>query len=106
MISDKMETFIPMQEIDECGAGRKNNDSLCIRFIRKKYLCIILFLLFGIVFGESFILIFQKLDENILETVLQLMLGNNSILVSSNNTFARLLNVAEKIQQNGNNSTE
>lgn len=106
MLSDKMETFIPMKELDECGAGRKNTDSMCIRFIRKKYLCIILFLLFGIVFGESIILIFEKMDKNILELVLNIMLGNNSTLVSTNNTLARLMQVGEKIQQNRDNSTK
>ena len=70
-----------LQEIDTTNSFlneeiKKNeiqNDSLFVRFIRKKYKCIILWLLSIIAFSQLLVIIFEKVDENLLKKITKLL---------------------------------
>jgi hypothetical protein len=45
----------------------RENDDLCTRFIRKKFKCIVIFLLFSIAFFEFLNNIITRLDEDMIK---------------------------------------
>jgi hypothetical protein len=60
----------------------EENDSLCTRFIRKKYKCVMLWMLSIIAFSQLLIIIFDKfIDEEIFKKIL------NSISNSSRDSL-------------------
>jgi len=61
-----MEQFLPELEIDEVGHRRKQ-DSLLIRFVRKKYKCIIMLMLSVIAIANSVAIVIGFLDKNTLQ---------------------------------------
>lgn len=59
---ENLEKFIP-----ENKYYQKNTDSLCVRCLRKKYKCIIIFLLCITVICQLFVLMLEKLDKNTID---------------------------------------
>jgi hypothetical protein len=49
----------------------RDDDSLCKRFLRKKYKCIMLWMLSIIAVSQLFIIIFEKLDEATLKNLVE-----------------------------------
>ena len=49
----------------------RDDDSLCKRFLRKKYKCIMLWMLSIIAVSQLFIIIFEKLDEATLKILVE-----------------------------------
>ncbi|WP_304011634.1 hypothetical protein [Cylindrospermopsis raciborskii] len=56
-----IEQFLPEQEIDECGTGRRK-PNIFIRVMRKKYKCLIIFLLLSITMFQTFALLLSKIE--------------------------------------------
>lgn len=57
---ETIEKFIPDAGIDECGTGRR--DGLLIRYCRKKFKCIIIFMLLGIALCQTTAIIVRSID--------------------------------------------
>ena len=55
-----------------------NQDNLCVRFIRKKYKCILLWFLSIISLSQLFAVIFEKIDEKILLKISKLIVDQNN----------------------------
>ena len=55
-----------------------NQDNLCVRFIRKKYKCILLWFLSIISLSQLFAVIFEKIDEKILLKISKLIVDKNN----------------------------
>ena len=62
----------------------RGNDSNCIRFLRKKYHCLIIYSLLIIVFLQSFTTIVSKFDDN----TFNLMFKSLSDFVNNTNTIS------------------
>lgn len=73
--------------MNETKKKEENSDSLFIRFCRKKYKCVFLWLLSIIAVSQLFIIIFDKIDSNILTKVL-----SNVFFVDKNNTSPQQMN--------------
>ncbi len=67
--------------MNEAKKKEETSDSFFIRFCRKKYKCVFLWLLSIIAVSQLFIIIFDKIDSNILTKVL-----SNFFIVDKNNT--------------------
>jgi hypothetical protein len=67
--------------MNETKKKEENSDSFFIRFCRKKYKCVFLWLLSIIAVSQLFIIIFDKIDSIILTKVI-----SNIFLVGKNNT--------------------
>ena len=68
----QMETFLGQKKTTD------QNDSLCTRFIRKKFRCIILFMLTIIVVSQLLIILFEKIDERYVNKILEVVTSNRS----------------------------
>lgn len=91
--SQKMETcrqFIPeIQEVDEVGHLREKN--LCIRFCKKKFKCLIIFMLMIVVIFETIALIINKTSSiSDLPTIKSIIDGLQFLFIPSNLTFTQL----------------
>jgi len=58
-----------MQE--NTNVGSNLDDSLCKRFLRKKYKCIMLWMLSIIAVSQLLIIIFEKIDEEALKKIIE-----------------------------------
>ena len=67
-----METFLGQKKTTD------QNDSMCTRFIRKKFRCIILFMLTIIVLSQLLIILFEKIDEKYVNKILEVVTSNRS----------------------------
>lgn len=67
-----METFLGQKKTTD------QNDSLCTRFIRKKFRCIILFMLTIIVVSQLLSILFEKIDERYVNKILEVVTSNRS----------------------------
>ncbi len=67
--------------MNEAKKKEETSDSFFIRFCRKKYKCVFLWLLSIIAVSQLFIIIFDKIDSNILTKVI-----SNFFIVDKNNT--------------------
>ena len=56
--------------MNETKKKEDNSESFFIRFCRKKYKCILMWLLSIIAVSQLFIIIFEKVDENILKKLM------------------------------------
>lgn len=91
MDGETIEKFLPeIQSTHECGTGRKN-DGLFLRYCRKKFKCIIIFMLLGIAMCQTSALILKTLDFD--ELVASFV--NTSITTSNE----QKLNVGELIDK-------
>ena len=62
-----IEKFLPDgQPVDECDTGRR--DGLMIRYCRKKFKCILIFMLLGIAFCQTTAIILKTVDFDELST--------------------------------------
>lgn len=68
----QMETFLGQKKTTD------QNDSLCTRFIRKKFRCIILFMLTIIVVSQLLSILFEKIDERYVNKILEVVTSNRS----------------------------
>ena len=68
----QMETFLGQKKTTD------QNDSMCTRFIRKKFRCIILFMLTIIVLSQLLIILFEKIDEKYVNKILEVVTSNKS----------------------------
>ena len=68
----QMETFLGQKKTTD------QNDSMCTRFIRKKFRCIILFMLTIIVLSQLLIILFEKMDEKYVNKILEVVTSNRS----------------------------
>ena len=68
----QMETFLGQKKTTD------QNDSMCTRFIRKKFRCIILFMLTIIVLSQLLIILFEKIDEKYVNKILEVVTSNRS----------------------------
>jgi hypothetical protein len=62
-----------------------NNDSKCTRFMRKKFFCIIVILLFSIALFEFFTAITEKLSDNHISDIYSLFSNNLKKFLDFNN---------------------
>ena len=67
-----METFLGQKKTTD------QNDSMCTRFIRKKFRCIILLMLTIIVLSQLLIILFEKIDEKYVNKLLEVVTSNRS----------------------------
>jgi hypothetical protein len=56
--------------MNETNKKEENTDSVFIKFFRKKYKCVLMWLLSIIAVSQLFIIIFEKIDENILKKII------------------------------------
>jgi hypothetical protein len=56
--------------MNETNKKEENTDSIFIKFFRKKYKCVLMWLLSIIAVSQLFIIIFEKIDKDILTKVL------------------------------------
>lgn len=57
-------------EIDECGyRPRPEPENLCVRFIRKKYRCIMLFMILTFMAMQTIYLVIEKTDSDLLKNI-------------------------------------
>lgn len=64
---ETVEKFLPeSRPVDECGTGRR--DRLCVRFCRKKFKCVVIFMLLGISMCQTTALILKSIDFDELST--------------------------------------
>ena len=68
----QMETFLGQKKTTD------QNDSMCTRFIRKKFRCIILFMLTIMVLSQLLIILFEKMDEKYVNKLLEVVTSNRS----------------------------
>jgi hypothetical protein len=72
-----IETFLPEKNYET-----KTNESMMVRCIRKKYKCIIIFILSLTVLSQLFVVLLEKTDESVLNKILSYALKEeNSTLV-------------------------
>lgn len=65
-----METFLPVETTEVKDTYRRDQqDSLCLRVIRKKYKCLIMLLLATISVFQSFSLVLTNVDKNLLSSI-------------------------------------
>jgi hypothetical protein len=57
---------------------RDIDDNICVRFIRKKFKCIVIFLLFLITLLEFLNNVILRIDENFLRTFISMILSTNN----------------------------
>ena len=57
---------------------KKENETLCLRCMRKKYKCLIIWMLSIAAVSQFLYLLLEKIDNSILETMLQQLMQNNS----------------------------
>ena len=64
----------------------RGNDSNCIRFLRKKYQCLVIYSLLTIVFLQSFTTIVSKFDDNAFNMIIKSLSDfvNNTNTISTN----------------------
>jgi uncharacterized PurR-regulated membrane protein YhhQ (DUF165 family) len=74
MESLQMETFLEQRQ------PANPADSKCDRVIRKKFRCIILFMLTIIVSSQVLIILFDKIDEKYLNKFFEVITSNSSFL--------------------------
>ena len=67
-----MPFITPTQDEQLKTLGKKSSDNLCVRFCRKKFLCIILFLLFLYSFLDLTHLLVKKSDSKLIQSVLNM----------------------------------
>lgn len=90
-----MEQFLPEREIDECGTGRKR-PNLFVRVMRKKYKCIIIFLLLAITMFQTFAILVSRIEGLDYKTLKSLFTDavedmGNSIVNNSNKALQNTL---------------
>ena len=84
-----LESFIPQEEKKQ----QNQQDNLCIRFIRKKYRCLLLWALTCIIFLQLVILVIEKVDVGkLIDSFIQLI--NTDLQVNTT-----ILNNSEIIEQ-------
>jgi len=79
-------TPVPTREMDECGTGRKK-EHICIRILRKKYKCILIFILLFLVLLEASVLILKHVEDidkqfikHIVETIMDSIYNTTDII--------------------------
>lgn len=75
--TEQIEKFIP-----EIITENRPDDNIYIRCIRKKYKCVVIFLLAIIVWVQLITMIIEKTDQNIISTLLTFAFGNHSLSFS------------------------
>ena len=69
---------IEMDRISHRYIKENEEDNLCIRFIRKKFKCIVILLLFLIALIELLNNVILKVDENLFKTFISYMILNDN----------------------------
>ena len=64
--------------LNEDTSKNKENETLCLRCMRKKYKCLIIWMLSIAAVSQFLYLLLEKIDNSILETMLQKLMQNNS----------------------------
>jgi hypothetical protein len=59
-----------------------NNDPKCVRLMRKKFKCLIIFMLLIISCTQLLVIIFEKLDQKYLNRILELISSQNSTFLT------------------------
>ncbi len=76
------------EQFDSFLTNKKNNilekdaDNLCVRWSRKKYKCLIIYMLLILTIIQVLVIIFEKLDENMINKLASLLLSTKK-----NSTF-------------------
>jgi hypothetical protein len=70
---------IEMDRISHRYVQENEEDNLCVRFIRKKFKCIVILLLFLITLIELLNNVVLKVDDNLFKTFISYMMSNNNI---------------------------
>ena len=68
-------TFLPQNDGQEITS---KTDNLCIRFLRKKYKCLLLWGLSILSLSQTFFILFEKIDNGLLNKAVGLMFTNNT----------------------------
>ena len=97
-VETAIDKFLP-HPIDECGTGRKQ-DSLLLRYCRKKFKCIIIFMLLGIALCQTSALILKSIDFDELSTLV------NKSITSSNEQKLNVGNLIEKVFERNQDKSE
>jgi len=97
-VETAIDKFLP-HPIDECGTGRKQ-DSLLLRYCRKKFKCIIIFMLLGIALCQTSALILKSIDFDELSTLV------NKSITSSNEQKLNVGNLIEKVFEQNQDKSE
>jgi len=97
-VETAIDKFLP-EPVDECGIGRKR-DSLLLRYCRKKFKCIIIFMLLGIAMCQTSALILKSIDFDELSTLV------NKSITSSNEQKLNVGNLIEKVFERNQDKSE
>ena len=97
-VETAIDKFLP-EPVDECGIGRKR-DSLLLRYCRKKFKCIIIFMLLGIAMCQTSSLILKSIDFDELSTLV------NKSITSSNEQKLNVGNLIEKVFERNQDKSE
>lgn len=93
MIKKKMELLSTEEkDIDECGTGRKEN--VLIRFCRKKYKCVMMFLCIIALVFQTIYLVIEKIDSEHLGLIMTKLLKNH-IPLENKSTSREAESIAE-----------
>jgi len=72
--------FLPeLGEVDEAGHGREK-DHICVRFLRKKYKCLLVFLIAIISVANTVALAIGFVDKNTLDNIKNLLTHNTTAI--------------------------
>jgi len=76
----EIEQFLPeLRDVDEAGHGRKK-DHICVRFLRKKYKCLLVFLIAIISIANTVALAIGFIDKNTLDNITNLLTFNSTAI--------------------------
>ena len=92
MESLQMETFLEQKQ------NSTQNDSMCNRVIRKKFRCIMLFMLTIIFIAQLLFIVFDKIDEKYINKLFEVATSNKSksIFASLLRNFGESNNTVEE----------
>ena len=63
---------------EKTSNNKQENESLCVRFLRKKFKCVIIWMLSITSVSQFLYLLLEKIDNSVLEKMLQQLMHNNS----------------------------
>lgn len=70
MYEMEMEDCLPKTNYKQDENVYNKNENICIRCMRKKFKCIIIFLLLLITIAQIFVILLEKLNDNQIEMIL------------------------------------
>lgn len=73
-----LETFLPQQDENNCKTCENEGDKMYIRCLRKKFKCIVIFILLFISITQCLLLIIDKISEENLNKIVSKLMKNNT----------------------------